>query len=99
MRFFVQFIDHKKHEAIQTIVTNPLLRTTSSYIKQSHVDFINIVLFSFDLDSDKNETNSSRCGLTEDYVQKKRPAGVVIFGYRKREGGLLNWLKGGKPHE
>lgn len=29
MRFFVQFSDHKKHEAIQTIVSNPLIRSSS----------------------------------------------------------------------
>lgn len=54
---------------------------------------------SFDLDSEKNQNDSSRCQLTEEYIQKKRPAGVVVFGYRKKERGILNWLKGGKPHE
>ncbi len=30
MRFFVQFTDHKKNEALQQITTNPLIKRMSS---------------------------------------------------------------------
>lgn len=32
-------------------------------------------------------------------MELKRPAGVVVFGYRKHESSLLTWFKKNKPHE
>lgn len=49
MRFFVQFTDAKKNEAIQTMVNNPLVRSTSHQIEAPVGEFVNICLLSFEI--------------------------------------------------
>lgn len=47
MRFFVQFTDTQKHEAINEMVHNPLLRASSIKEQPEDFEFLNAVLLSF----------------------------------------------------
>lgn len=98
MRFFVQFTDLKKHDAIQTLCNNPLMKSRSIEASQCILpNFVNAVIMSFDLND--NYRSDECCDFSESYIEAKRPAAVVIYAYKKYSGGILNWLKGGKTHE
>lgn len=69
MRFFVQFSDPKKHEAIQTITNNPLMRSRSVNASEPLTGFVNIAIMTFDLNLDNSPvSNVERCRFVEDYV-------------------------------
>jgi hypothetical protein len=101
MRFFVQFSDHTKNEAIQSMTTNPLLRRLSGNIQSYGGEFINLVLMSYevgDLSSSSADRTKQCVQFSYSYIGQKRPAGVVVFGYKHHEIDLLKWLKGAKTH-
>jgi hypothetical protein len=50
------------------------------------------------LGEDKMERNKMCGKFIEGYIEMKKPDGVVLFGYRRYEVSLLQWLKGNKPH-
>ena len=88
MRFFTQFTDTKKHEAIHNLVTNPKMLRQSSVNETPTVDMINVVIMSYEVVY-KDEFEGQNA-FTEHYIEKQNPAIVVIGGYIPSE---TNWFK------
>ena len=74
------------------MVSNPLTSSVA-FFQPENFEFVNAVVMSFKIPKD-NELHSNHHYLfTEDYVVKKRPGIVVIFGFLDAEQGVFDFLK------
>ena len=92
MRFFVQFTDTKKHEAINKLVKASSFRTT--LLEPTELDFMNVAVFSYKLK--KSEKFSKKLRFLPEFIARRSPAIVVIFGFLDSSH---SWLKNILPFQ
>jgi hypothetical protein len=81
-RFFTQFSDHIKHEAITNIVTPTILRNST----QKTSDFQTTLVLSIDC----HQALEIAMQKLNEYLSKSKPVVILVYIFRKKEVDFLS---------
>lgn len=85
MRFYVQFNDHVKHEAMNKLVSPSILRNSLSLQSDYHTTLL--------LSIDNEVPIEDALETLRSYILKARPTIIVFFLFQKKEESFFEKLK------